>query len=258
MRGNPGAGGEGGIRTHVTLPVNRISSAARSTSLPPLREAPGRGWPGRSKVRAVSRPIRLCQVPIDAKSGIIASVCLFRICTNPIGAAMDRASFFSPQAGRRIDAPRSTRARFAIGDVVRHRLFDFRGVVFDIDPVFANSEEWYQSIPEDVRPHREQPFYHLLAENAEFELCRLCQPAEPARRFRRRPGRSPFGRAAVRPVRRCPLQAAPRPDPLSGPAPAGIGLPARRDRARRTIWPGAPSHVRVQRRRAYRRTVRSA
>jgi heat shock protein HspQ len=49
--------------------------------------------------------------------------------------------------------------------VVRHRLFSFRGVVFDIDPVFANSEEWYQSIPEDIRPRRNQPFYHLLAEN---------------------------------------------------------------------------------------------
>ena len=80
---------------------------------------------------------------------------------------MDRASYFSPQAGRLIDAPRSTRARFAIGDVVRHRIHDFRGVVFDIDPVFANSEEWYESIPAEVRPEREQPFYHLLAENAE-------------------------------------------------------------------------------------------
>jgi heat shock protein HspQ len=80
---------------------------------------------------------------------------------------MDRANFFSPQAGRRIEAPRQTRARFAIGDVVRHRLYDFRGVVFDIDPVFANSEEWYQSIPEESRPEREQPYYHLLAENLE-------------------------------------------------------------------------------------------
>jgi heat shock protein HspQ len=64
-------------------------------------------------------------------------------------------------------APPISHARFAIGDVVRHRLFDFRGVVFDIDPVFANSEEWYQAIPEDVRPRKDQPFYHLLAENAE-------------------------------------------------------------------------------------------
>jgi heat shock protein HspQ len=56
---------------------------------------------------------------------------------------------------------------FSIGDVVRHRIFDFRGVVFDIDPVFANSEEWYESIPEQVRPSKDQPFYHLFAENAE-------------------------------------------------------------------------------------------
>ena len=58
-------------------------------------------------------------------------------------------------------------ARFDIGDVVRHRHFDFRGVVFDVDPVFANSEEWYDSIPEAIRPARNQPFYHLLAENAD-------------------------------------------------------------------------------------------
>jgi len=58
-------------------------------------------------------------------------------------------------------------AKFMIGDVVKHRVFPFRGVVFDVDPVFDNTEEWLASIPEDVRPHRDQPFYHLLAENAE-------------------------------------------------------------------------------------------
>ena len=63
--------------------------------------------------------------------------------------------------------PPVSHARFAIGDVVRHRLFSFRGVIFDVDPVFANSEEWYSAIPEDVRPERNQPFYHLLAENAD-------------------------------------------------------------------------------------------
>ncbi len=78
---------------------------------------------------------------------------------------MNRATYYSPQAGRLIDAPRQTRARFAIGDIVKHRHYDFRGVVFDIDPVFANSDEWYDSIPAEVRPKREQPFYHLLAEN---------------------------------------------------------------------------------------------
>ena len=78
---------------------------------------------------------------------------------------MERAHFYSPQAGRRIEVPRHSEARFAIGDVVRHKVFDFRGVVFDIDPVFANSEDWYEAIPKDLRPRRDQPFYHLLAEN---------------------------------------------------------------------------------------------
>ena len=58
-------------------------------------------------------------------------------------------------------------AKFTIGAVVKHRVFPFRGVVFDVDPVFDNTEEWLASIPEDVRPHKDQPFYHLLAENAE-------------------------------------------------------------------------------------------
>lgn len=70
--------------------------------------------------------------------------------------------------------PKVAHARFAPGDVVRHRLFGFRGVVFDIDPVFANSEEWYAAIPEDVRPDRDQPFYHLLAENDESSYVAYC------------------------------------------------------------------------------------
>ncbi len=60
-------------------------------------------------------------------------------------------------------------AKFAIGQVVRHRLFPFRGVVFDVDPQFNNTEEWYEAIPTEVRPRKDQPFYHLLAENAETE-----------------------------------------------------------------------------------------
>ena len=68
---------------------------------------------------------------------------------------------------KELPLPEISEAAFSIGDVVRHRIFDFRGVVFDIDPVFANSEEWYESIPESVRPAKEQPFYHLFAENAE-------------------------------------------------------------------------------------------
>jgi heat shock protein HspQ len=61
------------------------------------------------------------------------------------------------------------RAKFTIGQVVRHRVYPFRGVVFDIDPLFSNTEEWYQSIPSEVRPHKDQPYYHLFAENAETE-----------------------------------------------------------------------------------------
>ena len=57
------------------------------------------------------------------------------------------------------------RARFAIGEVVRHRVFPFRGVIYDVDPVFDNTEEWYEAIPKEVRPSKDQPFYHLLAEN---------------------------------------------------------------------------------------------
>ncbi|HEX9903924.1 MAG TPA: heat shock protein HspQ [Propylenella sp.] len=63
---------------------------------------------------------------------------------------------------------RKTRiAKYHVGQIVRHRFFSFRGVVFDVDPVFANTEEWYQAIPEEIRPSKDQPYYHLLAENAE-------------------------------------------------------------------------------------------
>jgi heat shock protein HspQ len=65
---------------------------------------------------------------------------------------------------RRIDA-----ALYRIGDVVKHRIYPFRGIVFDIDPVFNSTEEWMSSIPEELRPRRDQPFYHLLAENAQTE-----------------------------------------------------------------------------------------
>lgn len=58
-------------------------------------------------------------------------------------------------------------AKFQIGQIVRHRVYPFRGVIFDVDPEFANTEEWWLSIPEHVRPSKDQPFYHLLAENAE-------------------------------------------------------------------------------------------
>jgi heat shock protein HspQ len=58
-------------------------------------------------------------------------------------------------------------AKYQIGQVVRHRVFPFRGVIFDVDPEFANTEEWWNSIPREVRPSKDQPFYHLYAENAD-------------------------------------------------------------------------------------------
>lgn len=60
-------------------------------------------------------------------------------------------------------------ARFAPGQVVRHRIYPFRGIIFDVDPVFANTEEWWLAIPAERRPAKDQPFYHLLAENEETE-----------------------------------------------------------------------------------------
>lgn len=60
-------------------------------------------------------------------------------------------------------------AKFCIGQVVKHRIFPFRGVIFDIDPIFSNTEEWWLAIPAEVRPNKDQPFYHLFAENAETE-----------------------------------------------------------------------------------------
>ena len=64
---------------------------------------------------------------------------------------------------------KSQLAKYGIGQVVKHRKYPFRGVIFDVDPEFANTEEWWLAIPEEIRPRRDQPFYHLFAENAETE-----------------------------------------------------------------------------------------
>lgn len=60
-------------------------------------------------------------------------------------------------------------AKFQIGQVVRHRVYPFRGVIFDVDPTFDNTEEWWLSIPQEIRPRKDQPYYHLFAENDETE-----------------------------------------------------------------------------------------
>ena len=64
---------------------------------------------------------------------------------------------------------KTRQAKYGIGQVVRHRIFPFRGIIFDVDPEFDNTEEWWRAIPEEIRPSKDQPFYHLLAENAESE-----------------------------------------------------------------------------------------
>jgi len=125
----------------------------------------------RQEARRLAQGLRVAKSESWTKCGHISlphrvTAC-FASANSHIPEIMEHAEFFSSQAGRTIVAPRQIRSRFGIGDIVRHRLFDFRGVVFDIDPVFANSEEWYESIPEDLRPKRDQPFYHLLAENEE-------------------------------------------------------------------------------------------
>ncbi len=56
-------------------------------------------------------------------------------------------------------------AKFQIGQIVRHRFHPFRGVIYDVDPTFSNTEEWWLAIPEEMRPRKDQPFYHLFAEN---------------------------------------------------------------------------------------------
>ena len=73
---------------------------------------------------------------------------------------------------------------FNIGDIVKHRIYPFRGVIVDVDPVFSNTEEWYQSIPPEIRPSRNQPYYHLMAENT--ETCLLYTSPSPRDRTRSR------------------------------------------------------------------------
>ena len=109
----------------------------------------------------------------------------------------------------------SQSAKFAIGQVVRHRVYPFRGVIFDVDPIFANTEEYWLSIPEHIRPHKDQPFYHLLAENEESSLRGLCLRNRTCCRTMlaslwatRRP------RLDLRELPRRPVQAAPAHQPL--------------------------------------------
>ena len=81
-----------------------------------------------------------------------------------------RSPLARPVAARYLAPMSKTRnAKYTIGEVLRHRVFPFRGIVFDVDPTFSNTQEWWEAIPAEVRPRKDQPFYHLFAENAETE-----------------------------------------------------------------------------------------
>jgi heat shock protein HspQ len=97
--------------------------------------------------------------------------------TSPLRAVIDNAVRWSLtlEAACKLRRPtwifrlKSRQAKYGIGQIVKHRIYPFRGVIFDIDPEFANTEDWWQSIPAEARPRKDQPFYHLLAENSETE-----------------------------------------------------------------------------------------
>ena len=136
----------------------------------------------RTAKKAASKPARVRAAAKTAKAAIAKKTAVAAKSSAPVKAArkparpsIKRANPEAPppapkklkqaaQRGRPI-----RQAKFSVGQVVRHRIYPFRGVVFDIDPVFANTEEWLAAIPPDVRPRRNQPFYHLLAESDETE-----------------------------------------------------------------------------------------
>jgi heat shock protein HspQ len=131
--------------------------------------------------RTAKAPDLIAAPSLKKKAAKIAAKSPGKVKTNvkPVKVRAQRAVTAKPaevprRRNRRKSTPKSARsdvtsARFAVGDVVRHKIYPFRGVIFDIDPVFANTEEWWLSIPENMRPKKNQPYYHLLAENAETE-----------------------------------------------------------------------------------------
>jgi heat shock protein HspQ len=126
------------------LPVAKPTAAKPSAALPPV-------LPG-AKAR------KLPPAPSPLETAALAEPKPRKIATK---ASAKTASVIS-------STPKAVRqAKFSVGAVVKHRVYPFRGVVFDIDPVFNNTEDWWQAIPEEIRPRKDQPFYHLLAENAE-------------------------------------------------------------------------------------------
>jgi heat shock protein HspQ len=72
----------------------------------------------------------------------------------------------------------SSSAKFHIGELVHHRLFDYRGVVVDVDPTFQLSEEWYDTVARS-RPPKDKPWYHVLVDGAQHMTYVAEQNIEP-------------------------------------------------------------------------------
>ena len=140
-------------------PSTPTRASARGTA-PAATTAPTRA---RAVAPAVTQPVPAPAAKSAAKSKAKPSAATATTAVTPPKAKTKL------RAARRKAPSRMRRAKFAVGQVVRHRFYPFRGVVFDIDPVFNNTEEWWEAIPEEIRPVKDQPFYHLLAENAETE-----------------------------------------------------------------------------------------
>lgn len=62
----------------------------------------------------------------------------------------------------------TTHARFSVGQLVHHKKFDYRGVIVDVDPVYAGTDEWYEQVARS-RPPKDRPWYHVLVHGAEYE-----------------------------------------------------------------------------------------
>ena len=58
--------------------------------------------------------------------------------------------------------------KFSIGQVIHHRLFDYRGVIVDVDPVFSGTEEWYETVALS-KPPKDRPWYHVLVDGASHQ-----------------------------------------------------------------------------------------
>jgi heat shock protein HspQ len=123
--------------------------------------------------KVVAKPVSKAAKPVAARPVAPRPVALKPVAPRSAAAVAAKPKPATTKASAKTAAKTSAtpngprHAKFSVGAVVKHRVYPFRGVVFDIDPVFNNTEDWWQAIPEEIRPRKDQPFYHLLAENAE-------------------------------------------------------------------------------------------